>query len=103
MEPESDPAARTLGAAKQQAATVTAEGKPLAAMLEGSSRFSVPTHVDERGFLVELFNPAWDWLTEPFAWCYATTVRPGFAKGWGLHKLHADRYFLLFGEVEVVL
>lgn len=24
-------------------------------------------------------------------------------KGWGLHKLHEDRYLLIFGEIEVVL
>jgi len=64
---------------------------------------SVPTHVDDRGFLIELFNPDWEWLQEPFVYSYATTVRPGHAKGWGLHKLHDDRYFLLFGEVELVM
>ena len=63
----------------------------------------MPTQVDDRGWLVELFNPKWDWLTDPFAYAYVTTIRPGYAKGWGLHKEHMDRYFLLFGEVEVVL
>jgi dTDP-4-dehydrorhamnose 3,5-epimerase len=27
----------------------------------------------------------------------------GFRQGWGLHKLHEDRYFVLLGEMEVVL
>jgi dTDP-4-dehydrorhamnose 3,5-epimerase len=30
-------------------------------------------------------------------------VRPGIIKGWAMHKLHDDRYFLMFGELEVVL
>lgn len=34
---------------------------------------------------------------------YAFTVRPGYIKGWGLHKEHEDRYFILFGDMEVVL
>lgn len=94
---------QTLAAATRQEQTVTSEGKRTDAMLDGVSRRSVPSHVDERGFLVELFNPSWDFVTEPFAYAYATTVRPGYAKGWGMHKKHSDRYFLLFGEIEVVL
>jgi dTDP-4-dehydrorhamnose 3,5-epimerase len=31
------------------------------------------------------------------------TLRPGMIKGWGLHKEHEDRYFVLFGELEIVL
>jgi dTDP-4-dehydrorhamnose 3,5-epimerase len=31
------------------------------------------------------------------------TVRPGTVKGWGLHKLHEDRYFVVDGEMEVVM
>jgi dTDP-4-dehydrorhamnose 3,5-epimerase len=94
---------QTLAAATRQEQSVTFEGKRTAGMLEGVSRRSVPTQVDDRGFLVELFNPSWEWFTEPFAYAYATTVRPGYVKGWGMHKEHTDRYFLLLGEIEVVL
>lgn len=94
---------RTLAAATKQAQTVTPDGKRIGGLLDGAGRFSVPTHVDDRGWLVELLNPSWDWVTEPLVYAYATSVRPGHAKGWGLHKQHSDRYFLLFGEVEVVL
>ena len=31
------------------------------------------------------------------------TVRPGAIEGWGMHKRHEDRYFIQFGELEVVL
>ena len=98
-----DPLSETLAAATKQAQSVTFEGKRIASSLDGATRRSVPTHVDDRGFLVELFNPAWDFVTQPFAYAYATTVRPNYAKGWGMHKEHDDRYFLLFGEVEIVL
>jgi dTDP-4-dehydrorhamnose 3,5-epimerase len=30
-------------------------------------------------------------------------VRPGVVKGWGLHKEQEDRYFLISGEMQVVL
>jgi dTDP-4-dehydrorhamnose 3,5-epimerase len=99
----SDLLAQTLAAAKKDPQTVTPAGKPVAGLLEGVERFSVPTHVDDRGWLVELFNPKWDWVTDPLVYSYVTAIRPGGAKGWGLHKRHRDRYFLLFGSLEVVM
>jgi dTDP-4-dehydrorhamnose 3,5-epimerase len=36
-----------------------------------------------------------------FAHCF--TIRPGYVKGWGLHKTHEDRYFILQGDMELVL
>jgi dTDP-4-dehydrorhamnose 3,5-epimerase len=99
----SDPFELTLGAAARQRQTVTDEGRPVAPLLDGVKRSSVATHVDDRGFLVEAFDPRWEWVDDPFAYAYVTTVRPGYAKGWGLHKQHDDRYFLLLGHLEVVL
>jgi len=34
---------------------------------------------------------------------YLFTLRPNKVKGWGMHLLHEDRYFVLFGEMEVVM
>jgi dTDP-4-dehydrorhamnose 3,5-epimerase len=31
------------------------------------------------------------------------TLRPGRVKGWGMHREHEDRYFILAGEMEVVM
>ncbi|MEO6349189.1 MAG: dTDP-4-dehydrorhamnose 3,5-epimerase family protein [Candidatus Limnocylindrales bacterium] len=94
---------RTLAAATKQRQTVHPDGVRVHDGLEGVIRTHVPTHVDERGWLVELFDPRAEQWTEPFAYAYATSVRPGYAKGWGLHKEHDDRYTLLFGHVEVLL
>ncbi len=93
----------TLGTAIRDAQTVTAKGESTSALLHGVERFHVPTQVDDRGWLVELFDPRWDWVDEPLVYSYATTVRPGLAKGWAIHREHSDRYFLLVGRIEVVL
>ncbi len=45
----------------------------------------------------------WGWHADPLVFSYCFTVRPGMIKGWGLHKKHDDRYFILFGEMETVL
>jgi dTDP-4-dehydrorhamnose 3,5-epimerase len=93
----------TLEAAVRDQQTVTPSGRSTSPLLDGSIRTSVRTHVDDRGWLVELFDKRWDWVTDPLVYAYATTVRPGRVKGWGIHKEHDDRYFFLFGDAEVVL
>ena len=94
---------RTLAAAVRDKATVTPEGVPLNRPLDGMiSRPSV-THADARGSVVEMFDPRWNVHPDPLVFAYCFTIRPGYAKGWNLHKLHDDRYFLLQGELELVL
>jgi dTDP-4-dehydrorhamnose 3,5-epimerase len=102
-ESSTDLLSQTLAAARKQPQTVNTGPERVGVDPGGVSRLHVPTHVDERGWLTEMFDPRWEWLTDPFAYAYATTIRPGYAKGWGLHKKHNDRYFLLLGEAEVVL
>lgn len=98
-----DPLTRTLSAAVQDRQTVTPEGEATGQLIEGVSLYRVRTHVDDRGSLVELYDPRWNWHPEPLTYAYSFTARPGRAKGWGIHKLHDDRYFILQGEAEVVL
>jgi dTDP-4-dehydrorhamnose 3,5-epimerase len=83
--------------------TVTPGGEPLDPLPDGVTFRDVPTHLDERGAVVELFDSRWNWHPDPVVFTYSFTIRPGFMKGWGLHKDHEDRYFILFGELEVVL
>ena len=56
-----------------------------------------------RGTVCEMFDLRWGWHSEPLVFSYVFTIRPGMIKGWGLHKHHEDRYFIMFGELEVVL
>src|SRR5688572_21796367 len=83
--------------------TVTATGESLQEVPVGVVFKDVTTHVDERGTVVELFDPRWEWHPDPLVFVYSFTVRPGMVKGWGMHKRHDDRYFILQGEMEVVL
>lgn len=83
--------------------TVTSDGTPTERLTEGATFHDVVTHVDDRGTVVELFDPRWNWHPDPLVFVYVFTIRPGVVKGWGLHKTHEDRYFVLQGEVEVVM
>ena len=87
----------------QDAQTVTPAGQPLAPLIHGVRIRDAVTHVDERGSVVEMFDPRWGWHPEPLVFAYSFTLRPGYIKGWNLHKEHEDRYFLLAGEMALVM
>ena len=82
--------------------TVTAEGEQLGSLPHGMTVRDVITHTDDRGTVLEVFDPRWGWHEEPLVFSYVFTIRPGVIKGWGLHEHHEDRYALLFGEMELV-
>jgi len=87
----------------QDPPSVNAAGEPLVRLPDGVAFRPAPTQVDRRGTVCEMFDPRWQWHPEPLAFVYMFTVRPRMVKGWGLHQLHEDRYFVLLGEIEVVL
>jgi dTDP-4-dehydrorhamnose 3,5-epimerase len=94
---------RTLRAARRDVATVANSGAVLGPLTHGVSIRQATTHSDRRGAVVELFDPRWNWHPDPLVFAYSFTIRPGFAKGWNLHKEHEDRYVIMFGEMELVL
>src|SRR5687767_810231 len=83
--------------------TVNAKGESLQQLPVGVTFKEMPTHVDDRGHVVEMYDTRWDWHPDPLLFVYCFTVRPGVVKGWGMHKMHEDRYFILQGEMEVIL
>ena len=82
---------------------MTPEGESVARVPVGVAFHDVVTHADERGSVVELYDPRWGWHPDPLVFAYSFTIRPGMIKGWGVHMKHDDRYFILYGEMEVVL
>jgi dTDP-4-dehydrorhamnose 3,5-epimerase len=84
-------------------ATVTPDGESLAELPDGVTFREAVTHVDSRGSVTELFDERWDWHPDPLVFCYVFTVRPKQVKGWGMHLEHEDRYFVLFGELSIVM
>jgi len=93
----------TLAAAAQDQRTVDDQRRSTAPLLDGMSFHDSIRHDDDRGSVTEIFDPRWGWHGDPLVFSYAFTIRPGMVKGWGLHKLHEDRYFVLSGEMELVL
>jgi dTDP-4-dehydrorhamnose 3,5-epimerase len=81
--------------------TVTPAGERLARLPEGMVLRDLVTHTDERGTVCELYDPRWDVNPDPLVFSYMFTIRPGAAKGWGIHREHEDRYAFLSGELEL--
>ncbi|MES2751984.1 MAG: dTDP-4-dehydrorhamnose 3,5-epimerase family protein [Pseudomonadota bacterium] len=94
---------KTLSESTRDVPTVTAEGRSLRRLIEGVSIRDMPTHTDERGTLFEVFDSRWDQHSEPFTSGHCFTIRPGFVKGWMLHKTFEDRTMVLGGEALLVL
>ena len=87
----------------QDPASVTPDGVPLALLPDGVTFREAVTHIDDRGSVCEMFDERWDWHDAPLVFSYLFTLRPGKVKGWGMHKLHQDRYFVIEGDMEVVM
>ena len=83
--------------------SVSSAGVSLARLPEGVTSRDAITHTDDRGTVCEMFDPRWNWHPDPFRFAYFFTLRPGKIKGWGLHLRHEDRYFIMFGELEIVM
>lgn len=93
----------TLEAAAQDRETVTPGGVPVSPLLDGMTFHETLCHRDDRGSVTEMFDLRWNWHPDPLVFVYQFTIRPGVVKGWNLHRLHEDRYFVVDGEMEVVL
>lgn len=88
---------------KRDVQTVTPAGAPLASLPDGVVVRDLVTQTDERGTVCELYDPRWGVSPDPLVFAYTFTIRPGAAKGWGVHREHEDRYAFLAGGLEVVL
>lgn len=106
--PVSQPAAGTilditLAAAARDLRTTDEARKEIVPLLDGMSFHESTRISDDRGSLVEMIDPRSGWHPDPIVYAYSFTIRPGAVKGWALHKLHEDRYFVMSGVMEVVL
>jgi dTDP-4-dehydrorhamnose 3,5-epimerase len=82
---------------------VTAAGEAVVDLIEGVAVRRAVTHLDERGELVETYDPRWGLSAAPMVYNYLATIRPGIVKGWVRHAAQDDRLFFAFGTVKVVL
>ena len=89
-------------AVQRDVQTVTSSGERLAPLPDGVVLRDLLTQTDERGTVCELYDPRWAVNPDPLVFAYTFTIRPGAAKGWGVHREHEDRYAFLTGELELV-
>ncbi len=97
------PAELLLSSSHRDRMTVTPAGERCEGLPDGVKLRDLVLHADDRGTVVELFDPRWGWHPDPLVFSYCYTIRPGWVKGWAMHLEHEDRYCLLAGEMKVVL
>jgi len=93
----------TLAAATRDQQLATSDGRLVRRLTDGVTIRPLPTLLDSRGSVCELFDPRWQWHPDPLVFTYMFTIRPGVVKGWNLHREHEDRYALIRGEMDLVL
>ena len=71
---------RRCAASIRDTATVTSDGESLQRLIDGVSFRALPTHVDERGSVIELYDPRWNWHPDPLVFAYCFTIRPGYVE-----------------------
>ncbi len=90
-------------ASQRDHASVNAAGVPLRQLPHGMQVRPLKVHEDDRGEVMEMLDVRWQWHPDPVPFTYYFTIRPGWAKGWGMHLKHEDRYCLLRGVSRLVL
>jgi dTDP-4-dehydrorhamnose 3,5-epimerase len=75
--------------------------EPVGPKIGGVELVALRTFADHRGTLTPIMGG--EFWSEPVVHAYWITIRPGRIKGWGMHKLQADRYFICGGRLRVVL
>lgn len=83
--------------------TVSPEGESVAARIAGVVVDHRALHEDERGELIEIYNPAWGIHSAPLVYAYLVGIRPGQVKGWVVHRLQDDRLFFVGGVTRIAL
>jgi dTDP-4-dehydrorhamnose 3,5-epimerase len=83
--------------------TVDASSRELGMGIEGVDLRRLTSHADPRGALTPVLDSRDPFWSEPIVYAYRITIRPGRIKGWGMHELQADRYFVSGGNVRVAL
>ena len=93
----------TMAAAVRDRQMAAPDGSRMGRLIDGMRIKPLTTHADARGSITELYDPRWNWHEAPLVFAYTFSIRPGFVKGWNLHREHEDRYTVLQGEMEIVL
>lgn len=88
---------------KKDKQTITKEGTLKKSRIEGVEiRYLTPIE-DERGEVMEVFNPSWGFHPDAFVYLYQVRIRPGKVKGWVVHREQDDRIFICSGTARIVL
>ncbi len=82
---------------------VTPEGRSIESLIDGVRIREARTISDHRGSISVMYDPRWEFTTEPVVYTYQVTIRPGAVKGWILHETYDDRLFLSHGSFKWVL
>ena len=95
--------AAVAAAARRDRPTVDADSKELGLGIAGVEVKRLTIHADPRGIMTPVIDTRDSFWDEPIVYAYRFSILPGRIKGWGMHDLQTDRYFIVSGSVRVAL
>lgn len=90
-------------AAVRDRPTVDRQSKELKPGIAGVEVKRLISHGDPRGVLTPVLDTRDSFWEHPIVYAYRISILPGRIKGWGMHDHQTDRYFVVSGDVRVVL
>ena len=90
-------------AAHQDSPTVDSSSRELGVGIAGAELVRLTIHADARGTLSPVLDTRKPFWEEPVVYAYGITILPGRIKGWGMHQVQTDRYYVARGSLRVVL
>lgn len=90
-------------APKRDRQTVRDDGTALKKIIQDVKIRPLISQQDERGEVVEMFDPRWGFHDAPLVYVYQVRIRPKKVKGWVYHELQEDRIFFCKGTMQAVL
>jgi len=88
---------------KRDIQTTDGQGNLIRDLIDGVKVRAATVIPDQRGTVVEVYNPIWGLHEDPLVYVYRFTVRPGMIKGWAMHRTFDDRYFVSDGHAKIAL
>jgi dTDP-4-dehydrorhamnose 3,5-epimerase len=76
---------------KKDPPLATPDGELVGPRIHGMNFRRMRALEDERGDLTELYRPAWGFHPDPLVFVYRVSLRPGYIRGWVVHRKQEDR------------
>ncbi|MGV8712391.1 MAG: cupin domain-containing protein [Nitrosomonas sp.] len=89
--------------AKKDQQTITTDGKPIRALLQGVTQKEIPNIITRNGITTELYRPEWTIGPDQIRHMIHVNLRGNAISAWHMHEHQMDTFFVINGSIKLVL